>query len=442
MSDKPEETASAEPVAGAFGMTAHERWIAAGVALAALLLIGLLIAAFWQPGPPRRVVMSTGIEDGAYHAYGLRYKEILARSGVELVLKPSAGAVENLERLRSKKDGVTLALVQGGLAQPGDETRLVSLGAVAYEPLWVFHRSTVSIDRFNVLAHLRVTAGASGSGTRKVAERFLQHNGVAVLDPPLLALGGLKAAAALQSGEVDVAIFVSAPDGAAVQQLMHAEGVSLLSMRRADAYVRQMPEFTKVEFPEGSIDLKRNLPPTLTQLVSLKASLVATDDIHPVMVDLLLDAAREVHGGGGLMRRPGEFPSADSTEFPMSSDAERYFKSGPSGLRRYLPFWAAVWIQRLIFFGLPVIAVGLPLFRLTPAVYRWGIRRRIYRWYGELAFIERGLATNSGDRDAHLRRLAEIEDRINGLRIPPSFAGEAYTLRSHVQMVRQQMQSR
>ena len=423
-------------------MTAHERWIAFGVALAALLLIGLLIAAFWQPGPPRRVVMSTGAEDGAYHAYGLRYKEILARSGVELVLKLSAGAVENLERLRSKKDGVTLALVQGGLAQPGDETRLVSLGAVAYEPLWVFHRSTVSIDRFNVLALLRVTAGAPGSGTRKVAERFLQLNGVAVLDPPLLALGGLKAAAALQSGEVDVAIFVSAPDGAAVQQLMHAEGVSLLSMRRADAYVRQMPEFTKVEFPEGSIDLKRNLPPTLTQLVSLKASLVATDDIHPVMVDLLLDAAREVHGGGGLMRRPGEFPSADSTEFPMSSDAERYFKSGPSGLRRYLPFWAVVWIQRLIFFGLPVIAVGLPLFRLTPGVYRWGIRRRIYRWYGELAFIERGLAANSGDRDAHLRRLAEIEDRINRLRIPPSFASEAYTLRSHVQMVRQQLHSR
>lgn len=274
-----------------------------------------------------------------------------------------------------------------------------------------------------------------------MAEAFLQRNGVNVLKPPLFELGGLKAADALLRGDVDIAIFVSAPDAPAVQQLMRAEGVVLWSTRRADAYVRQMPEFTKVELPEGAVDLMRNLSPKATQLVSLKASLIATEDIHPVMVDLLLDAAREVHGGGGLIRSPGEFPSADSSEFAMSSDAERYYKGGPSGLRHYLPFWAVVWIQPLIFFGLPVIAVGIPMVRLTPVVYRWGIRRRIYRWYGELSFIERAAAKGTGDRETQLRRMAEIEDHINRQRIPLSFASEAYTLRSHVLMVRERLRS-
>ena len=421
------------------GLTWRERLIALGVLAAALLLMALLIVTFWKPGPPSRVVMSTGAEDGAYHAFGQRYKEILARSGVELVLKPSAGAVENLERLRTKQDGVTVALVQGGLMRPSDEGHLVSLGAVAYEPLWVFLRPTVSLDRFGDIATQRVAAGAPGSGTRKVVENFLARNGVTSMNSPLLPLGGLKAAEALERGEVDVAIFVSATDGAAVQRLMRADNVVLWSMRRADAYVRQMPELTRIDVPEGAFDLMRNLPPRPTQLVSLKASLVATDDIHPVMVDMLLDAAREVHGGGGLIRRPGEFPSPDETEVAMSRDAERYYKSGPSALRQYLPFWAVVWLQRLVFFGLPVLAVGIPLLRVMPGLYRWGIRRRIYRWYGEMSFIERAVAQGTGDRDAQLKRLAEIEDRINRLRVPLSFASEAYQLRAHVLMVRERL---
>jgi len=434
----PSAVRNAEPT-GALGLTLRERLLGIGLALAALLLVIALIAAFWKPGPPSKVIMSTGPEDGAYHAYAKRYKEILARSGVELVLLPSAGAVENLERLRTGKDGVTVALVQGGLAQPGDEDKLVSLGAVAYEPLWIFHRASVPIENFAEIAELRVAAGLVGGGTRKVVDILLEHHGIAGMNAPPLPLSGLKAAEALERGDVDVAVFVLAPDGAAVQRLLHANNVALWSVRRADAYVRQLPMLTRIEIPEGAVDLKRNLPPRTTTLLSLKASLVAAEDIHPVLVDLLLDAAREVHGGGGLVRRPGEFPSAEAAEYPMSPDAERYYKSGPSVLRRYLPYSAVVWIQRLIFFGLPLLAVGIPLGRTLPGVYRWSVRRRVYRWYGELWFIERAAAQGRGDRAAQLQRLDEIEDRVNRLHIPPSFAGEAYTLRSHVRMVRERL---
>jgi TRAP-type uncharacterized transport system substrate-binding protein len=135
----------------------REQKIVLAILAAALLLMAALIALFWQPAPPRVVVMSTGPEDGAYHAYGKRYQQILARSGVQLVLKPSAGAVENLERLRTQKDGTTLALGQGGVAPPDLDHPVQSLGGVFREPLWVFRRSDVAIKEVPDLAGKRAS---------------------------------------------------------------------------------------------------------------------------------------------------------------------------------------------------------------------------------------------------------------------------------------------
>ena len=145
---------------------------------------------------------------------------------------------------------------------------------------------------------------------------------------------------------------------------------------------------------------------------------MATEDIHPVLIDLLLEAAREVHSGGGLLSRTGEFPGADAAEYPMAADAERFYKSGPSGLRTYLPYWTVVWVERFIFFVLPALLVGIPLLRVLPGLYRWGVRRRIYRWYGELSFIERAAAEGRGSREAQLRRLDQIEERVERIARP------------------------
>ena len=213
----------------------------------------------------------------------------------------------------------------------------------------------------------------------------------------------MEAADALELNDIDVALYVSAPQGPAVQRLLRSPRVSLLSLRHAEAYIRHFPFLTRLELPEDAVDLKTNLPPADKVLIAATASLVAVPDLHPVIIDLLLGAAREIHGGGSLIRRPGELPSSLSSEYPLSPDAERFHKSGPSTLQRYLPFWAVVWIQRLIFFGLPILAVGIPLLRFAPISYRWLMRRRIYRWYGELAFLERAARLGEGDRDAQLQ---------------------------------------
>ena len=68
------------------------------LAVAVLAVVVLwMAAAYLRPMPPRTLIMATGPEGGAYHEFGKRYREILARDGIELRLLPTAGALENLE---------------------------------------------------------------------------------------------------------------------------------------------------------------------------------------------------------------------------------------------------------------------------------------------------------------------------------------------------------
>jgi TRAP-type uncharacterized transport system substrate-binding protein len=412
------------------------------IALIVLPIVVLLALAIWaithyvQPAPPKVVVMSTGPLDGAYHAFALRYKAHLAQYGVTLELKPSAGAVENVERLKTRKDGVSLALVQGGITDAKNAPGLVTLGSAFYEPTWFFYRSARSIDLGNQLRGKRIAIGPPGSGTRAVALAFARATGLAEPPTVLSDLGGLAAAKALENGEVEAVFYVAAPDAPGVQRLLAAPGVRLLSVSRADAYISRYPFLHKLTMPAGAVDLVRNVPRTDITLLAVTANFVAVEDIHPVIVDLMLEAARKVHGGAGVFQRVGEFPAPRDLDLPISSDAERFYKGGPSILRRYLPFWMVVWVNRFIVIGIPLIIIAIPIFRNVPAIYRWRMRRNIYRWYGELRLIENALRRRQGDAATHAARLDWLEQRIDRQWVPRAYSGELYTFLVHIKLVR------
>lgn len=415
------------------------------IALIVLPLVVLLALALWgithyvQPAPPKVVVMSTGPLDGAYHAFALRYKAHLAQYGVTLELKPSAGAVENIERLKTRKDGVSLALVQGGIANAESAPGLVTLGSMFYEPTWLFYRSARSIELGNQLRGKRIAIGPPGSGTRAVGLRVVREIGIAEPPTVLSELGGLAAAKALEAGEVDAVFYVAAPDAPGVQRLLAAPGVRLLSNRRAETFVRRNPIFHKLTLPEGAADLARNVPPTDITLLAVTANLIAVEDIHPVIVDLMLEAARKVHGGAGLFQQVGEFPAPRELDFPMPSDAERIYKGGPSILRRYLPFWMVVWVNRFLVIGIPLIIIAIPVVRNIPVIYRWRMRRNIYRWYGELRTVENAVRRGSGDAETHTARLDWLERQVDRVWVPRAYSAELYNMLAHIQLVREML---
>ena len=184
-----------------------------------------------------------------------------------------------------------------------------------------------------------------------------------------------------------------------------------------------------------------DLPPRDVQLLAVSANLVVRPDLHPALIDLLLQTADQVHAAGGLFEEPGQFPSARFLDFPLHKEAKRYYKSGPPFLQRYLPFWAASLVDRLKVMLLPLVALVLPLVKVFPPTYRWRMRSRIYRWYERLQAVEGQLDRIAGEpeRAELLAELDHIESDLRQVSVPLSFSDELYNLRLHLALIRDQV---
>lgn len=413
------------------------------------LLAFALAIRYVSPPPPHRLTMSTGPKDSSFEHIGERYQKILARDGITLTLLPSEGSLDNLNRLADPKAKVDIGLVQSGLPAPqgADSSDLVSLGSMFFEPVTLFYRGSADIQRMSQLAGKRIAVGPEGSGVRVLALAMLKANGIDPADrsTQLLELEGLPATDALLDHKVD-AIFLTgdsaSPD--TYRKLLHSEGdgegVRMFDFPRADAYVRRFPYLNKIQIPAGAFDLGEGLPRTDINMLAPTVELVAHSKLHPALVDLLLSAAFQLHGRAGLLQSAGQFPNPTAYLFPLSAEADRYYRTGNKAfVYRYLPFWLASLVNRALVVLLPLIVVVIPGLRLLPQLYRWRVSRRIHRRYSELMALEKetlvpGLTPER--RAELLRRLEHIEQRTIGGRIPGSHAEELYQLRENMELVR------
>ncbi|WIM05379.1 MAG: ABC transporter substrate-binding protein [Candidatus Nitricoxidivorans perseverans] len=411
-----------------------------------LPLLLLLAAGFWgaaqfiRPAPPDTLVLSSGGEGGAYQRFASAYKETLAHYGVRLIEKPSAGSLDNLQRLRDDGSGVDAGFFQAGTGQAGEGDALVSLGSFYHEPLWIFYRQGLGEpDRILQLKGRRIAIGGPGSGTHHLALEMLGANGLDAANTRLLEKGGLGLVEAFGKGEIDAAFVVGPTESATVWSLLFTPGVRLMSLAHADAYTRRLPHLSKIVLSRGAVDVVQDIPVRDVTLVASAATLLVREDMHPALIDLLLEAAIETHGGAGIFQKPGDFPRAMAVGFPLSGEAARYHKSGKPLLQRYLPFWAATLVDRMVVMLIPVIALLLPVFKFAPSIYTWRVRSRIYRRYGELKFIEAEVESDPSrhTQEEWLDKLDAIEADANRIPTPLAFADMLYTLKGHIGLVRE-----
>jgi TRAP-type uncharacterized transport system substrate-binding protein len=411
------------------------------VALAALVAAAAWLAfAFLKPTPPRFVTMATGPEGGLSAELGNRYRELLARDGVDLRLSPSAGAVANVARLRDPKSGVTVAIIPGGITNRRDSPELVSLGTLGYEPLWIFSRGRPLSEQLRGSRNLRISVGAEGSGTRAFSVEFLARLGIVDgRNASLLALPPQSAGEKLLAGEIDAAIVLDAWESPLVQKLLAARDIHLVSAPRADSWVALYPYLNKVVLPAGVADMARNLPPENVTLLAPKANLVVRDDLHPAIQYLLLAAAAQIHSAPGVFNKAGQFPAPESVDLPLSDQASQFYKTGPPFLQRNLPFWLAILIQQLLVLLIPVLGLLYPLLRLAPATFGWAMRRKVLRLYGELKLLEDELAAHpAADRVGELiARLDRLDDEAERVWLPTYLRPLLYQLRMHISLVLQ-----
>lgn len=429
----------------------HFQWWAAVTGLLAFTLGAFALAFHYvKPAPPKRLVVATASDEGGFKFYARKYRRILERDGVELVAKETQGSVQNVQLLGDPASGVDVAFVQSGTAhktnsdeEGGDGDGIVSLGGVSYVPLWVFYRGD-PVDDLRAFRGRRIAIGAPESGTHALARRLLELNGVDQAPTTLLPVGRKEGAGMLAVGEVDVLFFVAPAESPNVRRLAAMSDLRLLDFVRADAYVRRLPFLAKQVLPRGVLDLASDLPERPVTLLAPTATLVAREGLHPALAYLLMRAATEVHSGPGLLVREGEFPAGVGGGFALSDQAQRYYKSGPPLLQRYLPFWAAILVDRLWVMLVPLIAVLVPLVRAVPPLFAWRVRSRIHRWYARLKETELQLdeSPDLAKLQELLSRLEKLEAEVNKSSLPISYSENLYAYRANLALVRSRIAQR
>jgi hypothetical protein len=207
---------------------------------------------------------------------------------------------------------------------------------------------------------------------------------------------------------------------------------------QADAYPQRYSFLTRRTLHAGAVEFVPLTPPADVALISTEAMLAARDDVHPAIVNLLLELIRDEHDDQGYFEASNEFPNVEQVDLRVSPDAIRHRRFGPSLLYRYMPFWVATFLERFIIIVVPLLVVMLPLIKFLPQIMRWRVRSRIYRWYGELTLLEHDVRLREGDLPIKrwLSDLERIQRGVERVATPASFASEAYTLREHIDLVR------
>jgi uncharacterized protein len=420
-------------------------WAAIIAACLTVLIVMYMLMA--KAPPPMRIVVASGGKTGGYYRFAHRYAEELKKEGLTVEVRETAGSVENLQLLLDDSSGVSIAIVQSGVASPDQIDRLSALGSLYREPLWIFYRGGKTLERLSELAGKRIGVGAPGSGTHAIAMQLLEANGIVGGDPAVSAKATLLTESvpatvdALQRGDLDAAFFVAVFDASYIQDVLKDENVRLMSVGQHDAYHRKFRFLSEVTVPAGLVNLGQNIPRQDISLLAPTAMLVVRNDLHPALVPILLAAATRIHGRGDELSKAGEFPSPNFTDFPVDEDAQHFYKFGPPMLQRILPFWLASLVDRLKFMIIPLLVLLMPVLRAAPPLVRWRIRRKIYLWYTVLKEDDQRLAAGMSPQeiDERLSRLTEIERQIAFVDVPLSYVAEMYHLRHHLRMMKEAM---
>ncbi len=409
--------------------------------LAVFALI-LLFAVFWffHSAPPKTITITSGDDGTRFRRSAERYAKILERSGVTLKILPSQGSLDNLKRLEDPNSKVDVGFVQTGVAKGHNIDNLVSLGSMFYEPLFIFYRSTRPYDALSQFSGKRLAIGEDGTGTQVLALDILARNGIKPDGPTeLLKMSDDESAAALLAGKIDAAFMMSdSASSRLVFDLLKKPGIRLFDFTQADGYTRRIAYLNKTVLPRGIVDFGKKIPDQDINLVSPTVELIARADLNPALSDLLLDAATEVHLRAGLLNKRGEFPSMRDTEYRISPDAARYYKSGKSFFYRYLPFRLASLMNRVVVVFVPALLILIPGMQSVPKIYRWQMRLRIIRWYRALLVLEKSIAGPlAPDQGEEIKRqLDHIDHAVNRMKVPASFADQFYDLRMNIDFVR------
>jgi TRAP transporter TAXI family solute receptor len=414
----------------------------------------IAVAAFWfalryvKPAPPDSFVISAATKGSPYYDLAVEFQKRILKSGVKVEVRESQGSFDNLKALQDRNSDVQVGIIQGGIANGNDAPGLQSMGRLLTEPVWIFYRAPDTLDHITQLKGKRILVGPEGSGTNYLARRLLEANGITPENATLIPMQLPDYVDAFSNETVDAGFLVLGPEARTVNRLLRLPNTKLMNMAQASGLIQRYPYLDRVILRQGVVDFSRNIPPADTALVATKAALLIRDDLHPALVTLLAQAVLAVQSqptltssGESKLFALGAGALSNDAEFPVSADAARVYKSGPTFFQRLLPFWLAALIDRALILILPLIGILLPLIRFVPMLFSWRMKRRILYWYRELKNLEGDLYRSATPEfiEQKEQELDHIEEGVRGISVPIQYAADLYNLRDHVEFVRRQL---
>lgn len=408
---------------------------------AASVLLMVLATLFARPPPPQRVVIGTGPAQSSYLRVARLYAERLERMGIAVDIVAHPRPQDPLQRMAEGDSSIDVTFAQGLYAPTAPQ--VMALSVIGHEIVWVFTRE--GIDRIDQLRGQRIAASVPHASNRMAAELVLAHARIAPGEVSFVPAVGDDAVAALAEGRVDAVVHVASGDSNTAATLARLDNVHLLPIERAGALATRVPALRAVVMPQGSIELRSNLPaadlPTMVTLTHL----LVRPDLHPALQRALLNVAGELHAMAGFLEGQGQYPSTVGSDFPVSPVALRSRYGKHPWLETLLPYRTAQWAELILFIYLPLGLLTMVLLLRAPRYIEWRVDAALQYFYGELKFLEEDLSRSPPtDPVTHrevLARLDALDRQVAQIDLPDRYADRWYTLREHLNTARERLQS-
>jgi len=348
-----------------------------------LALIALIF--YLDPFPNKKINIATAHPQSDWYAFAKNASALLEERGLTTSIIHSDGAIDNVDKLIHKSEGVNVAFTYGGALNQEQIEGIYSLGSVSYEPIWIFYKKskTGEIKDISSFSHLRVGLGPPKSGSYIIAKKLFELNRIDVTtDKHFISESFDELENDFIKGNLDAVVRVASAYDPVIWKFLHQPGVELFNFKYANAYQKRMGFIEAVTLPAGSIDLYEQIPKQDTELIATTASLVVQRDMHPDVQLALLMATKDVirNSKNLFFAKRNEFPAYVDPLIQISPVAERFYDYGPPHAARYLPFWMAGFIDRAWILLLTLLAIFYPLSKLNVRLreFRYTVRKSLY----------------------------------------------------------------
>jgi hypothetical protein len=237
-------------------------------------------------------------------------------------------------------------------------------------------------------------------------------------------------------------MFICVNDRAEIMQKIFSDPhLKIMSLAKAYGYPIKMNGLTVVNVKRSTLNILNDSPDRDILLLAPTAEIVARNDIHPAIVSLVIDISQELLSKPDVLSEEKHFPNPNHLSFTNNEDSQKVMREGPSFLHRYLPFWFAVWVDRILRVAIPLLAILIPVVNFVPGIIAYRVKLKFAVIYKELKSIEGIIRSGQFDEVKIDQQLRILQERTLGLRVSQLNNKDLYDLLGHIGECRERIQT-